>query len=128
MIAVGPKPRFNRLGKKDTTAPTKQGAQVRQMVMVMEGMEARLVEFLRSEMQIAREEMKSHMAAVEQKLEQQGEKMEDMQYAVEANHVNGLHWPSPARLGDGEEGSQWSSSAAFDNPDKLEFSRQGLER
>lgn len=32
--------------------------------------------------------------------------------AVEAYHVNGFDWPSPARTSAGEEGTQWSSSAA----------------
>lgn len=62
------------MGKRDATAPAKQGVQVRQVVTAMEGMEARLGEFLRTEMQMVREEMNSHMVAVDQKLEQQGEK------------------------------------------------------
>ena len=82
MIAVSPKPRFSRLGDPDTTAPAKQRVQVRQVVAAMEGMETRLLEFLKAEMQSTREEMSSHMAAVDRRLEHQGAKIEEMQLKV----------------------------------------------
>lgn len=81
-VAVSPGPRFGRLGESGTTALAKQGVQVRQVVAAMEGMEMRLVELLRAEMKTTREEMKEHLAAVDQRLEQQGAKIEEMQLKV----------------------------------------------
>lgn len=72
MVAVIPDPRFSQLGEGHATALTKQGAQVRQMVTAMEGMEAMLVELLKAEMKTAQEEMNLHMAAIDQRLDHQG--------------------------------------------------------
>lgn len=83
MVAIIPDPRFSWLGEWDATTPAKQGAEVRQMVTaMMEGVEAILVEFLKAEIKTAREEMNLHMTTVDQRLEHQGAKIEEIQLKV----------------------------------------------
>lgn len=48
----------------------------------MEGMEVRLVELWRTEMKVIQEEINSHMMAIDQRLDQQGARMDEMQLKV----------------------------------------------
>ena len=48
----------------------------------MEGREARMMEFWRTEMMTIREEMNSHMTAIDQRLNQQGARMDELQLKV----------------------------------------------